>query len=576
MKETDRIRSEYHQVRQNCGYFVMSDWTLVSATGEDTLGFLQSQTTNDVQALQAGQGQNSAITDRQARLVANFSVHRTEEHAVLFLMETSQKERLLGHLQGYLFREDVTLNPRIPQDTLLAIQGPKSALTLKQLVDGLLLPQKPNDTATITLNNEKVLVINKSLTGEEGFVLAFPRPLKDFLIESLCRAGQKYGLIALGKDTREVLRIEAGLPLFGRDMDSKNVLPETGLEHTSVSYNKGCYIGQEVIARIKTYGFPPAALMGLIFEWDTLPPYDADIFMESKKIGKIKSSVPSIALGKIIALAYLQKDYRIPGREMQVTLQDSRYTIETVLLPFYQTRSARDHAQRLLQKALTLYKEKENLDEPIALLREAIEMDPKNARAYESLGVMLSKQNKLDEAIGLMKRLAEIDPGEIMAHTNLSIYYMKQGRIEDAENEKAEATALQFEKLLMDKKAEKAKQAEDQQRKLEMEKKIGMFQQVLEIDPVDQVANFGLGSVYFELGRYKDALPPLRTLVEKWKNYSAAYLLLGKNLEKLSHWDEAVEVYKKGIAAASKKGDLMPLRDMQSRLNQLLQSKPAS
>ena len=97
-----------------------------------------------------------------------------------------------------------------------------------------------------------------------------------------------------------------------------------------------------------------------------------------------------------------------------------------------------------------------------------------------------------------------------------------------------------------------------------------MFKQVLEIDPIDQVANFGLGSVYHDLKRYEEALPPLQTVVKEYKDYSAAYVLLGKTMEKLLRQDEAMQIYRDGIAVASKKGDLMPLKEMQQKLNQLL------
>jgi len=149
---------------------------------------------------------------------------------------------------------------------------------------------------------------------------------------------------------------------------------------------------------------------------------------------------------------------------------------------------------------------------------------------------------------------------------------MKQGRIEDAENEKAEATALQFEKLIEQGKTKKAREKEEQKRREEQESKIAMFKRVLEIDAADQVANFGIGSIYMDTGRYQEALLHLETLVEHFPDYSAAYLLLGKNLEKLSREKEALHWYEKGIAAASKKGDLMPLKEMQSRQNQLLHS----
>jgi folate-binding protein YgfZ len=418
-----------------------------------------------------------------------------------------------------------------------------------------------------------VWVICKSLTGEEGYLLACSSNRKEDLIQTLQESGEKVGLIAVGPQTRDTLRIESGIPVYGRDMDKTHILPETGLEHSSVSYHKGCYIGQEVIARIKTYGSPAFALMGIILEGDTLPALNATIKLKTKKIGVVKSSAYSPSLGKVIALAYVQKDFRSPDQTYQVTLNDTPATLTTCLLPFYQTAGRTERAKQLHQQALVLFKNEENLDSPISLLREAIALDPKYAPGYEALGVMLSKQNKLDEAIALMKRLAEIDPQEIMAHTNLSIYYMQQGRIEEAEQEKGEATAIQFEKLVEQNQAKKAQEKKASMDKEERERQVGMFLKVLEIDPVDQVANFGLGSIFLETGKYEEALEPLKTVVEHHPDYSAAWLTLGKTLEKLSRKEEAEEVYKKGIEAASKKGDLMPLKDMQTRLNQILHSE---
>ncbi|MBT3923164.1 MAG: tetratricopeptide repeat protein [Nitrospina sp.] len=556
--------TEVNQVRNHCGYFLLEDWCIISAKGKETFSFLQTQSTNDVLQIQIGQGQNNAITDRQARLIANFSVHRTEEHAALILIETSQKDHLLNHLKTYHFREEVeftTLNCK-----LLALQGPKSPLVLEKIFEDQTLPEKPNDTTQLTLDGKQLNLIVKSLTGEEGYILCFQN--KSNLTPQILKVDTPP--IKVSETVREVLRIEAGIPIFGKDMDSKNILPETGLEHSSVSYNKGCYIGQEVIARIKTYGAPNFALMGLTIEGSELPPYNSTLRLKDKKIGTIKSSVHSTTLNKVIALAYIHKEHRSPDVDLEVTVDNIPFKVKTCLLPFYQAQTRRDHSKRILNQALQIYKDQDNLDHPIALLREAIELDTKNADAYEALGVFLSKQDKLDEAIALMKRLTEINPQEIMAHTNLSVYYMKLGRIEDAEFEKAEATALQFERAIEKNMAQKLQKKEAEQKKKEMEERVGMFKKVLEIDPKDQVANFGLGSIYLETGRYQEGLEPLKTVIEEYQDYSAAYLLLGKTWEKLSNKEEAIETYKKGIAAASKKGDLMPLKDMQNRMNQLL------
>ncbi|CAI2718859.1 CAF17-like 4Fe-4S cluster assembly/insertion protein YgfZ [Nitrospina watsonii] len=573
MKATISIAEEHKQLRESCAYFLMDDWCLVSAAGSDTLDYLQTQTTNDMLKLEVGDGIDNAVTDRRAKLLANFSVHRDSETSALLLVETAQRDRLIDTLETYHIREKVEFDKDLAWNRLLALQGPKSPVILDALTGQVNNLMKHNDVKTVTLDGQDIGILSKNLTGEDGFVLAYPAAMEDTLIGKLMEAGSEHGLIAIGPETREVLRIEAGIPTYGKDMDDRQILPETGLEHSAVSYHKGCYTGQEVIARIKTYGSPAFALIGLIIEGDTLPPRDTEIKLKNKKVGTLKSAVYSPYLQQNIALGYMQKDYRSPGQTYEVMLHDEPYTIKTALLPFYQTASRTERAEALHKQALEHYKQEDDLDKPIALLREAIALDPKYAPGYEALGVMLSKQKKLDEAISLMKRLAEIDPTEIMAHTNLSIYYMEQGRIEDAENEKAEATALQFEKMVEESQAKKAREKKAGQDRAEQERQLEMFIKVLGIDPIDQVANFGLGSIYFDTGRYEEAVTPLQTVVEHYKDYSAAYLLLGKTLDRLSRKEEAAEVFKKGIAAASKKGDLMPLRDMQNRLNQILHSE---
>jgi len=552
------VLEEYHQVRKGCGRFMLDDYELFALSGEDIFSFLQTQTTNDVFLLENGQGQDSAIVDRKGKLIASFSLHKESDKSAWVLVESCQAERLKAHLETYIFREDVSILPSAHR--LEALQGPKSMLVLSEVFPDASIPEKSNG---VFVQFDNVVFINKSLTGEEGFLLGAPKSDdRDGLLKEESAS-------CIGEEAREILRVEAGLPLYGKDMDGKNVLPETGLEHSSVNYNKGCYIGQEVIARIKTYGAPNFSLMGLEFLDSVCPPEEAEVLLDGKKIGLIKSVVYSPALGNYIGLAYLHKDWRSPDATLDVAVNGDEVKVKTCLLPFYQLQTRSDRSIKLLEEALEIYKTEEDLERPIEILREAIALDPKHAAAYEALGVFLSRQNKLDEAIALMKRLVEIDPEEIMAHTNLSVYYMQQGRIEDAEKEKGEATALQFEKAMAEKMSERAKAKDAEKEKAERERKISMFKEVLEIDPVDEVANFGLGSVFYETKEYDLALPPLEIVIRENKDYSAAYLLLAKTLEQLNRLPDAEKTYRDGIAVASKKGDLMPLKEMQTRLHGL-------
>ena len=162
---------EINQVRHSCGFFFMDGWSILTANGKETFSFLQTQTTNDALQLEVGQGQASAVTDRQARLIANFSIHRIAENDAWLLSENSQT--LHDHLESYHFREDITFK-KIEQ-SLLALQGPKSTLVLEKLFTSL--PEKPNAVVRQEVEGKLFVIIKKTLTGEEGFILCYPREL---------------------------------------------------------------------------------------------------------------------------------------------------------------------------------------------------------------------------------------------------------------------------------------------------------------------------------------------------------------------------------------------------------------
>ena len=122
METTLSSQENHRYLREKAGYFFLDDLCLVSAKGSDLITYLQTQTTNDVNELKSGQGQNNAIVDRKARVISTFSIHRTGEESAFMLVEAIQKENLLNHLNTFLFREDVTLTSS--NHFLLALQGP--------------------------------------------------------------------------------------------------------------------------------------------------------------------------------------------------------------------------------------------------------------------------------------------------------------------------------------------------------------------------------------------------------------------------------------------------------------------
>jgi tetratricopeptide (TPR) repeat protein len=237
-------------------------------------------------------------------------------------------------------------------------------------------------------------------------------------------------------------------------------------------------------------------------------------------------------------------------------------------LPFHVAESRDTLAKRYYGDALARFEaDKDDEDEStIALLKDALTLAPEYEDAYEALGVILHRHHRTDEAIHYMMLLAKINPNCVMAHSNLSVFYVSKGMIQEAEAEKAIAAQLEQHRELNAVQAERAAQAEREHIRAEAEMRIAMFKEVLEIDPEDAIANMGLGGAYIQLEQYAEAIPYLETAARVQKDYSAAWLNLGKCHEFLGQREAAINAYTEGVAAASRKGDLMPMKEMQRRL----------
>jgi folate-binding Fe-S cluster repair protein YgfZ len=139
------LTEEHQQAREGCVYFSLEDFCLVEAKGKDTFTFLQSQTTNDVLNLAIGAGLGNALVDRKARLLSNFSLHKTSDTSALILIETQQRDTLINQLEEYHFREDIEWNTEPPFNYLLALQGPKSPVVMEHLAESGISLHNTND-----------------------------------------------------------------------------------------------------------------------------------------------------------------------------------------------------------------------------------------------------------------------------------------------------------------------------------------------------------------------------------------------------------------------------------------------
>lgn len=558
------------KVRSAFGLAHLTELAVLDVTGPDAERFLQNRLSNDVLALQPGDGQLNAVLDRQAKIQGIFSLHRMPD-GFRILIDAAEAENATAQILKFRIVEQVDVQ-KITNVVIFSLQGPQSKAFLEkhfQAKEEGLFPQQEFGWADGSILGQPAWLVRRSFSGELGYVLIVGASDTNAFVQGMLAAVQQAGGTEISDEAQTILRVEAGIPKYGIDYDFETLLPETGLEREAVSYSKGCYLGQETVARIKTYGMVQKALVGLLFEPDTeLPPSGNACLLAGKEVGTLCSAAYSPTLQRPIAMAYLGKAERIPGKRLNLEIDGVQYAVEVTLLPFYASTSSQKSGAELLKDGLQAFSEGFD-EEAIRLLEQAIEVDSTLVEAYEALGVILSRHERYEDAIRMMNQVLALEPEHVLAHTNLSVFYMKLGDKDKAEEEKAKATMAAFSKKAKESGLVFDIEAERRKKEQATRDKIAMFLEALSYNPTDPLGNFGLGSAYLELKQYQEAIEPLERTIQAQPKHSVAYLSLGKAWEGLNQPGNAQNAYQKGIEVAAAKGDLMPLKEMQARLQSL-------
>ena len=232
-----------------------------------------------------------------------------------------------------------------------------------------------------------------------------------------------------------------------------------------------------------------------------------------------------------------------------------------------------DDPKVLYEEALRFFKA-DRPDQAVSLLERAYKIAPQNPEIVEALGVICGRLNRIDEAIELMKKLSELDPNHVMARANLSQLYARKGMIQEAEHEQAEARLLSWKaelraKKLPDSEIDKISLEDETQKEEILQRKIAQYKKAIAYDPNDVLGYFTLATAYLQGKRYAEAAETFQKAVEVNPDHSPSYVGLGEALEALGRKDEAIQIYKQGILVADRKGDIVPLRKMESRLRKL-------
>jgi folate-binding protein YgfZ len=312
-------RDSYEAARRRSATIDRSDRGRLTISGPDRASYLQGLLTNDVIALKAGQGCYAAYLTPQGRMITDLFLYELGD-LMLVTLPRITKDTVLARLNQFIFSEDVSIGDVTDTFAQIAIIGPEAAERLGGILDGasreMLAALPEHGNARVGFASHPAIVARVTDAGEPGFDVYVERTHATALTSRLATAGTP----ALDDDTAEAIRIEAGVPRFGHDMDEDTIPLEAGIESRAISFTKGCYVGQEVIIRVlhRGHGRVARKLTGLALDGSVVPPPGATVRVDDREAGHVTSAAVSPALEKPIALAYLHRDFLDAGTEVSV------------------------------------------------------------------------------------------------------------------------------------------------------------------------------------------------------------------------------------------------------------------
>lgn len=299
--------AEYAALMQTWGVADFSLRTQIEVRGSDRASFIHNLCTAHVKRLQAGQGTEAFITNVQGRTLGLVYVFCTPETLVLETVP-GQAPALLPHLDRYHITEDVELLDRSDAWGELLVAGPQAAAGLAELT-GAAPPAEYLAHHEATLAGAPAFVRRAAIVQGDCFLLGLPREHLPNVWQTLTEAGAK----PVGNQAVEVARVEAGTPWYGVDLTDRNLPQELDRNDLAINFNKGCYLGQETVARLDALGHVNQTLCGLKFDGEQLPTPDTEIEVEGKLAARITSAVLSPKLSGPLALAYVRRGRNTVG-----------------------------------------------------------------------------------------------------------------------------------------------------------------------------------------------------------------------------------------------------------------------
>ena len=329
--------ADYRILRTGAGFFDLSDRGWLAVAGHDRADFLQGLLSNDVVALSPGAGCYATCLTPQGRMTADMYVF-ADRHRVLLDVDRSVAHRLRERFEELVFTEDVRIEDLTGGSAGCGVHGPGARDVATALIGAAAGEMAVCEHRAFDVGTGAGWVARTDDLGVEGYHVVAERPAEGALQRALAAAGA----VGVSRAAGDALRVESGRPAFPIDMDHDTIPLEAGISDRAISFDKGCYVGQEVIIRVLHRGQGRVArrLVGLTLGRidavePALPARGAAIFSGKDEVGRVTSAVHSPALGEVIALGYVRRDLAdAGGASVEISSGAERVPAVVTALPF--------------------------------------------------------------------------------------------------------------------------------------------------------------------------------------------------------------------------------------------------
>ena len=325
--------AENRAVRTASGLFDFSFRAKFRMKGRDHARLLQRLVSNDVKKLVPGQGTYATLLNAQGHIVVDLRLHCAEDG---FLVDTEAdlREKSIQSFRRYIIADQVEIEPL--DLYAVAFQGPRARGLLEKTLHIDLPAMQEFDHFASNYAGFPIRVVRASSTGEEGYEVWVNAAGMEAVWGAACGQAPTYDMLPCGWEALESLRIEAGIPRYGTELGEDVIPLEAGLWN-ALSFNKGCYIGQEIVERARSRGHVNWKLVGLIVDAEQPPQPGEKAVVEGREVAEVTSSCVSPTLGRMIALAYVRREFTEPGAKLTFA---SGFTAEVAALPFISSAKA--------------------------------------------------------------------------------------------------------------------------------------------------------------------------------------------------------------------------------------------